>query len=161
MATAPKGTRKAAGGTSASKRLEKAPLIDKSLRQELDLDKLIIKEFIDYKHQKDSKDQKEHKDYKDHKSEIKEWKDHKLEIKEAKNEKLEIDIKVQKQVPEIFDPLGGTPWKPGDPVPDGFLQQLAMMVGMGTAAHFINPEDRPDLGDGALAGEGNKAKPKS
>jgi hypothetical protein len=41
------------------------------------------------------------------------------------------------------------------------MLQWAMGAGMGNAAHFINPEDRPDLGDGALSEEGDRQKPKS
>jgi hypothetical protein len=32
---------------------------------------------------------------------------------------------------------------------------------MGAAAHFIDPEDRPDLGDGALSQEDDRPNPKS
>jgi len=161
MARAPKGSRKAAGGASANKTADKSPLIDKTVAQEhkTTLDKVFIKEIVDQKQHKDFKDHKDHKDFKDHKdikNEIKELKDHKHEWKENKNEKAEIDIQFKRE-PDFGPP---TPWKHGDPLPDGLLGQWAMMTGMGTAEHFIKPEDRPDLGEGALAGESDKAKPK-
>ena len=166
MATAPKSarTRKAASSASAGK----SPTTEKTWRGEGKpiLDKSIRKDFKDYKDNKEFKDYKDRKEFKDHKSEWKDYKDHKfekhekIEIKDNKNEKAEIDIQT-KLVPEIVNPLGGTPGHPGDPIPDSVILEWAMSAGLGDAEHFIKPEDRPDLGEGALSEEGDRAKPKS
>jgi len=173
MATAPKGARrrKSASNASSGKLTDKIPA-EKTWRVENKqfLDKAIIKDFKDYKENKDFKEHKDGKDFKDHKSEWKDHKDHKferkeykiekIELKENKNEKLEVEVE-REWPPHWPNPLGGTPGHPGDPIPDDVILQWAMGPGMGTASHFINPEDRPDLSEGALSGEGDRPKPKS
>ena len=169
MARAPKQTDK-----NVEKQVEKTLIADKNLHKEFKIEKIEkpeFKEHKDLKHEKVEKNEaKEHKDHKIEKLEKNEAKEH----KDAKHEKLEKnefkehkDVKIEKievkehskieiaEKPqgkekdgkEIFEGPGGDPL--GDPLAQG----------AGGAAHFIQPEERPDLSRGALSGE-EDAKPK-
>lgn len=156
------------------KNVEKSIIADKIPHKELKefkFEKIEIKEHKDLKIEKIEKNEaKEHKDHKLEKLEKNEAKEHKdakheklekVEVKEHKDAKfekiehkehtkIEIAEKPQgkeKDGKEIFEGPGGDPL--GDPLAQG----------AGAAAHFIQPEERPDLSRGALSGEAD-AKPK-
>ena len=169
MARQPKQAEK-----TLEKNIEKSVIADKLPHKEfkeLKVEKIEIKEHKDLKIEKIEKNEaKEHKDHKiekiekneakEHKdaklekaekNEAKEHKDHKIEkIEHKEHTKIEIAEKPQgkeKDGKEIFEGPGGDPL--GDPLAQG----------AGAAAHFIQPEERPDLSRGALSGEAD-AKPK-
>jgi hypothetical protein len=176
MARAPKQPQK-----TAEKNAEKAQIADKrpkeieKLAKELEkfpkefkhekIEKIEIKEHKDLKLEKIEKNEaKEHKDHKIEKLEKNEHKEHKdaklekvekLEAKEHKDAKIEkIEIKEHSKIEHAEKPVGKEKdgkeifeGPGGDPLGDPFAQ------GAGGAAHFIQPEDRPDLSRGALSGE--------
>jgi hypothetical protein len=152
---------------------EKRPIIaklpDKQIHKEIKIEKIEHKEFKDFKIEKIEKNEaKEHKDHKieklekneakEHKdakiekaekNEAKEFKDHKVEKIEHKElskfEHGEKPLGKEKDGKEIFE--GPNQGDPGDPA-------LGVgAVGQGAAAHFINPQERPDLSSGALSRE--------
>ena len=151
------------------KKLTDAKLPDKQLHKEIKFEKIEHKEFKDIKiekiekheakEHKDSKiekleknEAKEHKDAKvekAEKNEAKEHKDHKVEKIEHKElSKFEYGEKPrgkEKDGKEIYE--GPGTGDPGDPA-------LGLgAVGLGQAAHFIDPAQRPDLSTGALSRE--------
>ncbi|MDB5692684.1 MAG: hypothetical protein JWO81_1747 [Alphaproteobacteria bacterium] len=147
--------------------------------KELKIEKIESKEHKDFKFEKVEKNEaKEHKDHKIEKLEKNEFKEHKdakieklekneaKEHKDHKNEKIEHkefakDLgKIEhKELQEVDKRLGkekdgkelveGNPGDLGDPA----IHQGVGAAGQGTAAHFIDPEKRPDLSGGALSGE--------
>lgn len=159
------------------KNVEKSIIADKIPHKELKefkFEKIEIKEHKDLKIEKIEKNEaKEHKDHKLEKLEKNEAKEHKdakheklekvetKEHKDAKVEKLEkIEHKELSKLEHAEKPVGKEKdgkeifEGPGDgPIGDPFEQ------GAGAAAHFIQPEERPDLSRGALSGE-EDAKPK-
>ena len=141
MARQPKQVEKNAEKT-VEKQVEKTLIADKNHHKEFKIEKI---EKIEVKEHKDLKLEKIEK------NEAKEHKDHKIEkIEQKEFTKLEHGEKPQgkeKDGKEIFEGPGG------DPLGDPFAQ------GAGAAAHFIQPEERPDLSRGALSGEAD-AKPK-
>ena len=168
MARQPKQVEK-----NAEKQVEKTLIADKNLHKEFKIEKIEkieVKEHKDLKLEKIEKNEaKEHKDHKiekiekneskEHKdakveklekNEAKEHKDHKIEkIEQKEFTKLEHGEKPQgkeKDGKEIFEGPGGDPL--GDPLAQG----------AGAAAHFIQPEERPDLSRGALSGEEDAKK---
>ena len=173
MARPPKQTDKNVEKT-VEKQIEKTLITDKNHHKEFKIEKIEkpeVKEHKDLKHEKVEKNEaKEHKDHKLEKLEKNEAKEHKdakheklekIEVKEHKDAKIEkIEQKEftklehgekpqgkEKDGKEIFEGPGGDPL--GDPLAQG----------AGGAAHFIQPEERPDLSRGALSGEAD-AKPK-
>lgn len=158
------------------KQFEKSFVADKGFHKDSKFEKIEHKEFKDFKIEKIEKNEaKEHKDHKIEKLEKNEHKEHKdakieklekAEAKEHKDHKVEkIEHKEftkfehgekplgkEKDGKEIFEGPGGI--DPGDPAFNSGA------TGLGTAAHFIPQEDRPDLSGGALSGEADQVKPK-
>src|SRR5436190_2213362 len=140
MARPPKQTDKNVE-KQVEKQVEKTLIADKNHYKEFKIEKIEKPEF------------KEHKDLKHEKVEKNEFKEHKdvkiEKLEKNEHSKIEIAEKPQgkeKDGKEIFEGPGGDPL--GDPLAQG----------AGGAAHFIQPEERPDLSRGALSGE-EDAKP--
>jgi hypothetical protein len=121
---------------------------------------------------KDLKREKiEIKELKREKAELKELKREKIEIKELKREKFEkLEIKEIKErkpekqefeagpKPRDFDPGPGIPGFPRAELEggEGLEERVAQLEhAIGELAAFITPEQRPDLGAGALSREGD------
>ncbi|MEA3016816.1 MAG: hypothetical protein QOI38_1538 [Sphingomonadales bacterium] len=159
------------------KQIEKDLLHDKRPKEFKNekIEKPEFKEFKDHKHEKIEKNEaKEHKDHKHEKlekNEVKEHKDAKLEKlekneakehKDHKHEKIEHKELQKDHIPEKQHgkekdgkELAEGDFDPGDPV---FRQGLSA-AGDGSAEHFIDPDQRPDLSGGALSGEEDQPTP--